>query len=182
MSAREEVLDAFESILIEEGERTATLDAVAARAAVSKGGLLYHFGSKSALIDGLIDRLRTRAETDVKAMREAPEGPAARYIATSVVEDSAFDRTILATVCLAQGSDPRARQAIQDLRQQWLAAIDEEIGDPTVSAAILLMGDGLYYHASLAVDGEAAAEAVRGLPDVEDLLSVVETLRRSARG
>ena len=50
-AARERVLDAFESILVEHGERTATLDAVAESAGVSKGGLLYHFGSKQALVD-----------------------------------------------------------------------------------------------------------------------------------
>lgn len=44
--ARGAVLDAFESLLIEVGERAATLDAVAGRAGVSKGGLLYHFPNK----------------------------------------------------------------------------------------------------------------------------------------
>src|SRR5690606_13182471 len=42
-AARAKVLDAFVSILLEHGERAATLDAVAAAAGVSKGGLLYHF-------------------------------------------------------------------------------------------------------------------------------------------
>ena len=51
--AREKVLDAFEAILIEEGERSATMDATARSAGVSKGGLLYHFGSKDALESGL---------------------------------------------------------------------------------------------------------------------------------
>jgi hypothetical protein len=48
--AREAVLDAFESLLIEVGERAATLDAVARLAGVSKGGLLYHFPNKEAMI------------------------------------------------------------------------------------------------------------------------------------
>ena len=47
--ARESVLDAFEAILIDEGERAATMDATARAAGVSKGGLHYHFGSKDAL-------------------------------------------------------------------------------------------------------------------------------------
>ncbi|MES2867584.1 MAG: TetR family transcriptional regulator, partial [Actinomycetota bacterium] len=56
--ARERVLDAFEEILISSGERTATLDATAKAAAVSKGGLLYHFASKDDLADGMIERLK----------------------------------------------------------------------------------------------------------------------------
>src|SRR6476661_8542517 len=52
--AREAVLDAFESLLIAEGERAATLDAVARLAGVSKGGLLYHFPTKEAMISALL--------------------------------------------------------------------------------------------------------------------------------
>ncbi|WP_374071309.1 hypothetical protein [Corynebacterium belfantii] len=40
MSAKEKLLDAFEDILISQGENAATLDAVAQKAGVSKGGLL----------------------------------------------------------------------------------------------------------------------------------------------
>ena len=39
-----------------DGAQALTLDAVAAEAGVSKGGVLYHFASKRALIDGLIER------------------------------------------------------------------------------------------------------------------------------
>ena len=70
--AREAVLDAFESLLIEVGERAATLDAVARRAGVSKGGLLYHFPNKEALIAVLLDRLDELAAADAEAMAAAP--------------------------------------------------------------------------------------------------------------
>ena len=62
MSARERILDTFESILNTDGERAATLDAVAAKAGVSKGGLLYHFPNREALITGLAEVARTQPE------------------------------------------------------------------------------------------------------------------------
>lgn len=52
-NSREQILDAYEHLLVQAGERAATLDAVAAQAKVSKGGLLYHFGSKKALFEAL---------------------------------------------------------------------------------------------------------------------------------
>ncbi|MDF2499266.1 MAG: hypothetical protein K0Q86_2898, partial [Arthrobacter koreensis] len=55
--ARERVLSAYEDLLINEGPRGATLDAVTALAGVSKGGLLYHFKNKEALATGILDRL-----------------------------------------------------------------------------------------------------------------------------
>ena len=50
-----ELLDAALAVIRRNGAQALTLDAVAAEAGVSKGGVLYHFASKRALIDGLVD-------------------------------------------------------------------------------------------------------------------------------
>lgn len=63
--ARDAVLDAFEGLLIDIGERAATLDAVATRAGVSEGGLLYHFPNKEALITASLERLDHLAAEDL---------------------------------------------------------------------------------------------------------------------
>src|SRR5512141_11641 len=94
--AREAVLDAFESLLIEEGERAATLDAVARRAGVSKGGLLYHFPNKEAMISVLLERLDGLLADDVKAMADASEGAAAYFIKSSLWADTQLDRAFVA--------------------------------------------------------------------------------------
>ena len=83
-STRDRILDAFEALLIEDGEKAATLDAVAALAGVSKGGLLYHFGSKEALVEGQLARLAILATTDVENIRTAPAGAVDYLIRTSV--------------------------------------------------------------------------------------------------
>ncbi|WP_031160447.1 TetR/AcrR family transcriptional regulator [Streptosporangium roseum] len=54
---REELLDAAEDLLCDQGSQALTLAAVAERAGCSKGGLLYHFSSKEALIKGMVERL-----------------------------------------------------------------------------------------------------------------------------
>ncbi|NUO97806.1 MAG: TetR/AcrR family transcriptional regulator [Nonomuraea sp.] len=54
---RDELLDAAEDLLCDQGSAALTLSAVADRAGVSKGGLLYHFGTKEALIKGMVERL-----------------------------------------------------------------------------------------------------------------------------
>jgi AcrR family transcriptional regulator len=54
---REELLDAAEDLLCDQGSQSLTLAAVAERAGCSKGGLLYHFGTKEALIKGMVERL-----------------------------------------------------------------------------------------------------------------------------
>src|SRR5436309_11133978 len=54
---RDVLLDAAENLLCEQGTQALTLSTVAERAGVSKGGLLYHFPNKEALVKGLVDRL-----------------------------------------------------------------------------------------------------------------------------
>ncbi|WP_043618511.1 TetR/AcrR family transcriptional regulator [Nonomuraea candida] len=54
---RDELLDAAEDLLCDQGSAALTLAAVADRAGVSKGGLLYHFSSKEALIKAMVERL-----------------------------------------------------------------------------------------------------------------------------
>src|SRR6476469_7662897 len=106
--AREKVLDAFEQILIEEGERAATMDATAKAAGVSKGGLLYHFGSKEALETAVVGRLHELVEEDVSAMAAAPDGPIAYFLRSSAMENDPLDRAVLAVSRLAQGGSPAA--------------------------------------------------------------------------
>ncbi len=51
------LLDAAERVVLGEGAGQLTMDAVAREAGVSKGGVLYAFPSKDALIDALISRV-----------------------------------------------------------------------------------------------------------------------------
>ncbi|APH66915.1 TetR/AcrR family transcriptional regulator [Bacillus sp. LR_5] len=52
---KKNILTAASEIVQEEGVVSLTLDAVAQRAEVSKGGLLYHFPSKQALVKGMVE-------------------------------------------------------------------------------------------------------------------------------
>lgn len=178
---RDRLLDAFEALLIEQGEKAATLDAVAARAGVSKGGLLYHFGSKDALVDGQLARMAALATTDVENIRNAPAGPVDYLIRTSVNAGTPLDRAIIAAACLAQGTHPSANEAIAAMRRQWLAVIEEAVGDPDVAEAILLVSDGLYYNSALANPMPAEAHdphSAESTQQMDRLLAVIAKLLR----
>jgi AcrR family transcriptional regulator len=168
---RDRILDAFQDVLIEAGERAATIEAVAQRAGVSKGGLLYHFATKEAMIDALLARLAAQVHADIARMRTAPEGAVDYFIRSSVSLQSAFDRTILATGCLAQGAHDGAKTALQHAQSQWLATVSESVPDPDVASAIMLIGDGIYYNSSLGAGVPSAAE-------LDALLRVIARLTR----
>ena len=174
--AREKVLDAFEQILIEEGERAATMDATAKAAGVSKGGLLYHFGTKESLESAIIDRLRTLVAEDVAVMAAAPEGPIAYFLRTSVMANDPIDRAILATSRLAQGGDPVASDALRDVREQWAAALRPHTKDEVALDLVMLVSDGLYFNNALS-GGSIPGPVPRG-PALDALIALVEGATR----
>lgn len=53
---RHALLDAAETVVVRQGIASLTLDAVAAEAGVSKGGLLHHFRSKDRLVEAMVAR------------------------------------------------------------------------------------------------------------------------------
>lgn len=184
MSARDALLDAYQSILRETGERSTTLTAVAARAGVSKGGLLYHFGSKEALADGLIARLDALLEEDLAQMRSAADGPSRHYVRTSAWTGGALDTAFVAVAQLAQESHAGAQEAMLRARRQWLELILAEVGEEATAHAILLLGDGLYFDAALhGGTGPATPDGSTGPGRFtpEQLLPIVDRLLSAAR-
>ena len=189
-SARERVLAAYVDLLISDGPQAATLDAVAASAGVSKGGLLYHFKSKEALVEGLLAQLRDYAEQDFAAMDIDPEGCASYYVRTSVFGGTVFDRCIVAAQRLIQSDEDSVQQAFVDLHARWFELILRDIGDPAVARAIMLLGDGLYYNAALFGFPAGVKNFPSGVQkqdhgqenvDLDSLLSIVAKMRSDAR-
>jgi AcrR family transcriptional regulator len=76
-STRRKLLVAASSILTQRGVTALTLQEVASLAQVSKGGLLYHFASKSALISGLLDFALTEFDRDAERLATADGKPGA---------------------------------------------------------------------------------------------------------
>jgi len=66
--ARDKILTAAVEIAHENGAANLSLDAVAARAGVSKGGLLYHFPTKAALMRSVVETFVAKVEADLEDM------------------------------------------------------------------------------------------------------------------
>ena len=181
--ARDRVLDAYADLLISDGPRAATLDAVAASAGVSKGGLLYHFKSKEALTEGLLSKLREYAEQDFVAMEQDPQGCASYYIRTSVFGGTPFDRAIVAATRLIQSDDGAVRHTFSELHARWLELILGDVGDPAVARAVMLLGDGMYYNATIFgfPAGVEQQQDQQENMDMESLLDIVAIMRSGTR-
>ncbi len=165
-TTRDRILDALQDALIEDGPGGATLDAVAERASVSKGGLLYHFRSKDELYSGLLDRLDAGAAAADAATPADPDGAARYYLDGSQSADGPEERTLLAALRLL-GTHPPARARMARYLDAWADGLRRAVPDPVLARLVQLVGDGLFLHALLgggdpALDGRVK-DAVRDL-------------------
>lgn len=89
---RGQLLAAAGDLAVAEGVQAVTLDAVAQRAGVTKGGLQHHFPGKQALLDALFAESMAAFDADVAAGVEGdsePAGRAARAYLQAVQRDVA---------------------------------------------------------------------------------------------
>jgi AcrR family transcriptional regulator len=152
-SQRDRIVDAFVDHVVTDGPETVTLEAVAVRAGVSKGGLLYHFGSREALLGGLLERVRELTDADIAVAREraaaGTETLAHYYLRTSAddpASDSAFFRAMVAVLKLA-GTEEAAAAAARASMTAWQEVLAGEIGDELVADVVAALGDGIYLRA-----------------------------------
>jgi AcrR family transcriptional regulator len=159
-STRESILDAFESIVLELGERAATLAATAEAAGVSKGGLLYHFGSKAALVDGLAERLERFGQEEEDRLSPMPDAVTV-FLRESVAAEHPIDRTIVALLRLGQIEEHEAaRDALLRLDEHYLAALEASLGDRDLALLVVRLSDGIYLRSALGGIGSLQTDSV----------------------
>lgn len=156
--AREKLLRALEDIVLTDGERAATLDAVAAAAGVSKGGLLYHFPTREAMVEAAMARLTELATADRARLAASPRGAAREFLATSLYEGNELDRSFVVAARFVQAGNATARDTYGRIEQGWYRVVLEDVEDPVIASAVLAMGDGLYQQASMGLLPETDVE------------------------
>ena len=72
----DKILDAAVAVVARDGIANLTLDAVAAQAGLSKGGLLHHYPSKDRLVEAMVQRTAEEWRTSIgEAYETAAPGP-----------------------------------------------------------------------------------------------------------
>jgi AcrR family transcriptional regulator len=139
VAVRDRVLDALQDLLLAGGSPP-SLDAVAAAAGVSKGGLLHHFPDRRALAHALVRRVLDT--TDAAMAEAAARGEAAAtWLRLSAAQGSAARALLALSRVTAAGVDLPVEVAASVGR--WQRMISDELGDPLRGEAVRLVGDGL---------------------------------------
>lgn len=171
------ILDAAERLIRRAGTRTLTIDAVAAEASLSKGGVLHHYASKDALISALTERKVARLQSEIAELEalQAP-GPAAIPLAMiaharqTYAEEDGFPKALL----LATAERPEACPGFGDFLRDRLATMERIAHQPGDGRILLfailglMLSRTLSFHRledeDLAQTFTALEEAARKLP------------------
>ncbi len=147
-SRRAQLLDAAVAVVRRDGAAALTLDAVAAEAGVSKGGVLYHFASKRALIDGLL----TRWLDDFEERLGGEDDLLAAYVRACDLSAAGPDRTASEFgVLAAMIEEPEVLAAARERQAGWMERILAGATDPADAWLVRLAADGLWYSDLLGV-------------------------------
>ena len=131
-NSREKILDAAEDVVKENGAAHLTLDAVSAKAGVSKGGLLYHFPTKDAMVRAMVQRIAgSFVDAREKMSASLPSSPG-RVLKAYILSEGMFrQKKVLGigSAILASGArDADLLDPVQEFKR--------ELFDKTVSSGI----------------------------------------------
>lgn len=141
---RRTILEATAHLILREGVVNLTLETVAKEAGVSKGGLLYHFPSKEALVGGLMAHQLEHFDAELRASERAGDGNLLRaYLETSLDPHSpsrGLEAALFAAVLLNPDLLTPLRERYRVLQREITAGAR----DPTRATLIRLAADGLW--------------------------------------
>ena len=173
-SAKDDILDAAEAVVIEKGAAHLTLDAVTERAGISKGGLRYHFESKEALLIALVERQVQRYEAAwhqrAAEFAAGEAGSLLGYLVASSENRSGADAASAALMAVA-ANDPTLMAPVRDYFRRRFAALEAASGFER-AAIVNMATEGLWIMEMLQISPFEGGQRERA----------VEALRRFAAG
>lgn len=164
--------------MFESGAAALTLDAVAARAGLSKGGLLHHFPSKDRLIEGMAARITVKWRADVlQAIAASPPG-VGRAVRAVVgmccgrpeLWDENMRRTSVVLVASMVAS-PAAVVPMREVYAELRALIRRDGLAPERAEVVLAALDGMWFRRIFGLVDQTDAERLAILRVLDSLAS-----------
>jgi AcrR family transcriptional regulator len=144
------IIDAAEEVVLRDGVARLTLEAAAAEAGLSKGGVLYHFPTRDALVAGMVDKIIVEFDADIEHLRADDSGPGSftrayiRATMTPAAPQPERDDRLGAAVIAAAAAQPALLAPLQRAADRWQACLEDDGLDATVATVLRLACDGLW--------------------------------------
>ncbi len=140
---RASILEAALQVVQDEGANHLTIDAVAAKAGLSKGGVLYHFASKKALLSAMLEYL-IEANNNRIQKHAKDERPLSALLHVNDRMTSAERRASLALLAAA-AEDPELLEPARTYIAQTIEQISANTEDSVSALILFLANEGLRF-------------------------------------
>jgi len=147
------ILHAAEEVVLREGVAHLTIESAAAQAGVSKGGVLYHFPTRDALVRAMVERLAATFDADLARYEaEAAGDPPAGHFTRSYVRATLWpagatderDARLGAAVIAGVAADPALLTVLRERFAAWQQRVEDDAMAPDVTTVVRLAADGLW--------------------------------------
>lgn len=171
-ATRHRILQAASEIAQEIGANGLSLDAVAAKAGVSKGGLLYHFPSKSKLLTAAVESFVEEYEEQLRSCEEKrrkSDHAFAHAFLDMFLQDSRCNRKPPSGILAALAEDPSFLDPVREHERGILQRLKEDLGDADLASLVYFTIAGLKSSHLLDLnvvpdeEGQRVAERLRSL-------------------
>ncbi|MBP1968323.1 AcrR family transcriptional regulator [Virgibacillus natechei] len=146
-SRKIEILTAASKVVSEKGIFNLTLEAAAVEAGISKGGLLYHFPSKEALVEGMVEHLTNnyREKIEYNADIDPEErGQWLRAYINVTFNQTYQNKDMNAGLLAAKAVNSNLLDPMRELYTDWQSEIENDGLDPVKATIIRLAVDGIW--------------------------------------
>jgi len=144
------ILDAAEEVVLRDGVARLTLDAAAAEAGLSKGGILYHFPTRDSLVAGMVTKIIEEFDGDIERRLVDDREPGCftrAYIGATMEPGTPRpDREdrLGAALIAAAAAQPDLLVPLREAADRWQDRLEHDGLDPTMATVLRLACDGLW--------------------------------------
>jgi len=163
---KDKILKMAKEIILEKGVNHFTLEEVAKGAGISKGGLLYHFNSKEALIKGMLQQYMDELEAAMGVSQETTDkkrvervlSESIRQMGKNQCEYEKISAGLLAAIVMNRELIEPIRSYHQKMAA-WMAACD----DPTLAHLLFFALAGIRLSTMMGMNDldDEAQEAIK---------------------
>jgi len=153
-NSRESILDAAQRVALRDGSAHLTIDAVARESGLSKGGVLYHFPSKEALLEAMVERLAAVLTQIVEERRPAHAHRRCPTLHALLDASASMDwlHSQAPSALLAAAAErPELLAPIRAELLQYRVRMEQETRDPDLAMLLWAAADGLMLQLLLGV-------------------------------
>lgn len=148
MSKKEELLINTAKIINHEGMQKLTMDYLSEKSGITKGGVLYHFGSKDQLIIKMNEMVIQQYEEKIAHFQAQLAG---QYVFTRAYAFATLDMlshtedVLLPAVFISSHEHQESKELWDAISQKWNQEFKKDPGDPHKIVELRMICDGIWF-------------------------------------